>query len=82
MFVETVDENIRYFLKNRKNWAHVSVENMERDFFAFMSAAGLTGDRNTIEDALRKVTNVTKETHRRKNRAGNFFAYFSSRKLK
>lgn len=81
LFVETVDENIRYFLKNRNNWAHVSVENLEQDFLAFMTAAGLTGDRETIKRELRDIKNVNKKKYRRRSRIEKIRAMFSSRRL-
>ena len=60
LFVSTVDENIRFFLKNRRNWAQVRVEHMERDFFAFMRDAGLSGDIDAIREALRETKNKNK----------------------
>ncbi len=80
-FVETVDENIRYFLRNRNNWAHVSVENLEKDFFAFMTASGLTGDRKAISRALHDIKNVNKKKYGRRTWTGKIRAMFSSRRL-
>ncbi len=81
LFVETVDENVRYFLKNRSNWTHVRVEYLEQDFFGFMQKAGLTGDRDTIREAVRDIKNVNKKKYRKKSRVKKLFHFFSSRKL-
>ena len=82
LFVETVDENIRYFLKNRTNWAHVRVENLERDFFEFMKNAGLTGDADRIVEALRDIKNVNKKKYQKKGWVRKILVRFSSRKLR
>lgn len=81
LFAETVDENIRYFLKNRNNWTHVRVENLEQDFLAFMSAAQLDGDRDAIISELRDIKNVNKKKYRRKTQINKLRALFSSRRL-
>lgn len=81
LFVETVDENVRCFLKNRNNWVHVRVAHLESDFFSFMKAAGLSGDSEAIREALGEKKNVNKKKYRRKSRARKFFHVFSSRKL-
>lgn len=81
LFVETVDDNIYYFLKNRKNWFHVRVEDLEQDFFAFMSAACLKGDREAIHRALNDIKNVNKKKYRHRTRLGKFRSIFSSRRL-
>ncbi len=81
LFVETVDENIHYFLKNRRNWSHVRVEHLERDFFDFMKNAGLTGDSDIIAAALGNIKNVNKKKYKKKGWARKLFVRFSSRKL-
>lgn len=59
-FVDTVNENIRYFLKGRSNWCEVRVENLNDDFFTFMEQAGLSGDREEISRILGSVDNANK----------------------
>lgn len=81
LFIETVDENVRFFFKNRSNWAHVRVENLEQDFFEFMKKAGLTGDVDKISQVLRHINNENKEKYRKKGRMKKFLSIFSSRKL-
>lgn len=80
LFVSTVDDNIQFFLKSRSNWALVRVENLEEDFFRFMDAAGLDGDREAISRVLSMPANATKKRkHSRIVR--KFQAFFSSRKI-
>lgn len=81
LFVETVDENIRHFLKNRDNWASVRVENLTDDFFEFMNQCGLTGDTDAIGTALNDIRNKNKKKYGRTRAVKKFFNRFSSRKL-
>ena len=65
LFVETVNDNIRFFLAQRDNWVHVRIENLEADFFHFMDRAGLTGDREKIATVLRQSSNISKRRHKK-----------------
>lgn len=79
LFTETVDENIRFFLKNRSNWARVRVEHLEQDFFEFMKKAGLTGDVDKISQVLGHIKNENKKKYRKKGRVKKILSIFSSR---
>lgn len=65
LFVETVNDNIRFFLRQRDNWVTVRLEHLETDFFHFMDQAGLTGDREKIADVLRQASNISKRRHKK-----------------
>lgn len=79
LFVDTVEDNIRYFLKDRSNWAEVRLEHMEADFFTFMEKAGLQGNDAAIREVLQSHHNVSKRAGKKSLR--NLYARFSSRKL-
>ncbi len=81
LFVATVEDNIRFFLRHRRNWAEVRVESLEQDFFAFMQQAGLTGDREKISAVLSSIRNVSKRQGKGSAILRRFQARFSSRKL-
>ncbi|MDZ7641148.1 MAG: hypothetical protein U5J62_03870 [Desulfurivibrio sp.] len=81
LFVVTVDEIFACFLKNRNNWAQVRVERYEEDFFDFMVAAGLSGDRENICQSLREVKNVNKNKHLKNSWISRIRAMFSPRRL-
>lgn len=79
LFVDSVEDNIRFFLKHRSNWAEVRLEHMEVDFVTFMQKAGLKGNHAAIREILRARHNVSKREG--KSTLRNFYARFSSRKL-
>src|SRR5690606_32087322 len=57
LLVRTMEDNIEFFLNGKKNWVSVRVENLEDDFFNFVSKAALNIDRASAERELRSVTN-------------------------
>ncbi len=81
LFVQTVDENICYFLANRSNWSHVSVENLEQDFFKFLEKAGLSGNRQALSKAISNVHNLNKKKYVKSGWLRSLRNYFSSRRL-
>lgn len=81
LFVTTVDDNIRFFLKHRQNWAEVRLGSLEADFFQFMDKAGLRGDRDKIAAALRHRSNASKRQGKRRGWLGRLQARFSANKL-
>lgn len=81
LFVSTVDDNIRFFLKNRQNWAEVRLDSLETDFFHFMDNAGLQGDREKIAAVLRRKSNTSKRQGKRRHWLGRLRARFSANKL-
>lgn len=81
LFVTTVEDNIRFFLRDRRNWAEVRVESLEQDFFRFMDQAGLSGDREKISAVLNSVRNISKRQGKGNNVLRRLQAKFSSTKL-
>jgi len=81
LFVDTVEDNIRFFLKGRSNWAEIRVETLEEDFFNFMNKSGLTGDREKISLALNRVSNASKRKGKKNGFLHRLQAFFSSTKL-
>jgi hypothetical protein len=81
LFVGTVEDNIRFFLKGRSNWSEVRVESLEQDFFRFMDKAGLSGDRQQIAEALNSVKNVSKRKDKKDGMLRKLQSRFSSKKL-
>ncbi|MCC1495980.1 hypothetical protein [Alcanivorax sp. 1008] len=81
LFVDTVEDNIRFFLKGRDNWIDVRVESLEEDFFRFMDKAGLQGDRAAISAILNRVSNVSKRKGKRRGLFSRLQARLSSKKL-
>lgn len=81
LFVTTVEDNIRFFLRDRPNWVEVRVEFLEQDFFQFMDRAGLTGDREKIAAVLNSVRNISKRQGKGNTFLRRLQAKLSSRKL-
>lgn len=81
LFVQTVDENIRYFLGNRSNGSHVGVENLEQGFFKFMEKADLSGDKQALIKAISSVHNVNKKKYVKPGWLRSLRNHFSSRRL-
>lgn len=80
-FVETVNENIRYFLNGRRNWCEVRVEHLRDDFFAFMNQAGLEGDREEIARILGMADNTNKAKYDKNRPCRRIANRFSGRRL-
>lgn len=80
-FVDTINENIRYFLNGRSNWCEVRVENLNDDFFAFMEQAGLEGDREEIARILGSVDNANKAKYDKVGPLKRISNRFSRRRL-
>ena len=81
LFVETVNDNIRYFLSHRKNWCEVRVDHFVEDYFAFMDQVGLTGDKEEISEILNSVINANKAKYDKESPWKRFFNRFSDRRL-
>lgn len=81
LFVQTVDENTRYFLQHRSNWSQVRVENLEQDFFQFMDKAGLSGDKQALSKAINSVHNLNKKKYFNQGWFRSLRNHFSSRRL-
>lgn len=81
LFVDTVEDNIRFFLKGRDNWIDVRVESLEEDFFRFMDKAGLQGDRAKISASLNQVSNVSKRKGKHRGVLSRIQSRLSSKKL-
>ncbi|MEX2475459.1 hypothetical protein [Marinobacter sp.] len=81
LFVDTINENIRYFLKGRANWCEVRVEHLHNDFFAFMDQAGLEGDREEIAKVLGSVNNANKTKYDKVTPLKRIANRFSDRRL-
>ncbi|NNE62521.1 MAG: hypothetical protein HKN34_00420 [Gammaproteobacteria bacterium] len=81
LFVQTVDENIHYFLRYRSNWSRVRVENLEQDFFQFIDKAGLSGDEQALRKAINDVHNLNNKKYFKKGWLRSLRNHFSSRRL-
>ncbi|MCK7598007.1 hypothetical protein M0G74_12055 [Microbulbifer sp. CAU 1566] len=82
LMVDTVADNVTFFLSRRQNWVEVRMEHLEEDFFKFMDAAGLKGDRDKILGALRTVKSGNKYARKKKSLLYKFRSLYSSRFLR
>ena len=79
--MDTINENIRYFLEDRTNWCEVRAEHLRDDFFAFMDKAGLEGDREEMARILESVDNASKAKYDKVNPMKRIANKFSDRRL-
>nr|WP_138976340.1 hypothetical protein [Microbulbifer agarilyticus] len=82
LMVDTVQDNVAFFLRNRDNWVTVRMEHLEEDFFKFMNAAGVEGDRDKIRTTLRTVINGNKYLRKKKSLLYKVRSLYSSRFLR
>lgn len=82
LLVDTVEDNVAFFLSRRQNWVTVRMESLEEDFFKFMDAAGLQGDRDKIMTALRTVKSGNKYARKKGSVLYKLRALYSSRFLR
>jgi hypothetical protein len=60
LFVQTVEDNVDHFLRNRDNCCVIRTDSLEADFFRFLDRAGLDGDREAMRRELATVYNRSK----------------------
>lgn len=82
LLVDTVHDNVTFFLSRRQNWVTVRMESLEEDFFKFMDAAGVQGDRDKILGALRTVKSGNKYARKKKGLLYKLRSLYSSRFLR
>lgn len=58
-YVETIDENITAFLKDKKHVVHIKLENIEEDFKKLWDQIGAKGDLQKALTAINKKDNAT-----------------------
>lgn len=79
LYVDTVHENIDYFLSTRKNWVTVNVDSFYDDFCHFMDVAGLQGDKELLSKLVASRQNASRK--RSNGLMRKLYSKFSSRRL-